>query len=132
VAPDVTDRPHSPARVLIVDDDPQIVEVLEELLAELGYDRQSAGTGPEALRLVPEFRPDVVLLDLGLPDMPGQVVLERLRGTDPGLPVVMLTGNTDTELARRTLAQGAFDYVEKPFSLTRLEQVLAAALAYRG
>jgi DNA-binding response OmpR family regulator len=118
--------------VLIVDDDPQIVKVLEELLAELGYDRQSAETGPEALRLVPEFRPDVVLLDLGLPDMPGQVVLERLRGTDPGLPVVMLTGNTDTELARRTLAQGAFDYVEKPFSLTRLEQVLAAALAYRG
>jgi two-component system C4-dicarboxylate transport response regulator DctD len=59
-----------------------------------------------------------VLLDLALPDMPGEVMLEHMRRADPALPVVMITGNTDAELARRTPAQGAFDYVEKPFSLT--------------
>jgi two-component system, NtrC family, C4-dicarboxylate transport response regulator DctD len=67
-----------------------------------------------------------------LPDIPDEIVLEQLSRADPRLPVVMITGNTDAELARRTLAQGAFDYVEKPFSLTRLEQMLEAALAYRG
>jgi CheY-like chemotaxis protein len=102
------------------------------MLAVLGYATRSAVTGPDALRFVPEFQPDVVLLDLGLPDMPGDVVLERLRRADPRLPVVMVTGNENPEVARRTLALGAFDYVAKPFNLTRLEQVLEAALAHRG
>jgi CheY-like chemotaxis protein len=131
VALDVTRRP-SPARVLIVEDDPQLVGVLAEMLAVLGYATRSAVAGPDALRFVPEFQPDVVLLDLGLPDMPGDVVLERLRRADPRLPVVMVTGNENPEIARRTLALGAFDYVAKPFNLTRLEQVLEAALAHRG
>jgi two-component system, OmpR family, response regulator len=61
----VTRRP-SPARVLIVEDDPQLVEVLAEMLAVLGYATRSAVTGPDALRFVPEFQPDVVLLDPGV------------------------------------------------------------------
>jgi DNA-binding NtrC family response regulator len=117
---------------LIVDDEPQIVSVLEEMLGEGGYITRAAETGPDALRLVPEFEPDVVLLDLALPGLRGEVVLERLRSTDPDLPVVIITGTADPEFAGRTLAQGAFDYVEKPFSLTRIEQVLEAALASRG
>jgi CheY-like chemotaxis protein len=119
------------ARVLVVDDEPQIVAVLGELLSELGYATRSAMTGPEALRLAAEFQPDAVLLDLALPDMRGELVLERLRRTTPNLPVIMVTGNDDPDLARRTLAQGAFDYIAKPFNLSRLQQVLEAALAYR-
>jgi CheY-like chemotaxis protein len=124
--------PPSPRRVLIVDDEPLITAMLNDVVSMLGYVAQVAGTGHEALRLVSEFRPDVVLLDVALPEMTGDVVLAHLRDADPHLPVVMLTGNTDAELARRTLAQGAFDYVAKPFDLARLAQVLEAALAFRG
>lgn len=119
------------ARVLVVDDEPQIVAMLGELLAELGYATRIAMTGPDALRLVAEFQPDVVLLDVALPHMRGEVVLEQLHHTRPLLPVIMVTGNDDPDLARRTLAQGAFDYVAKPFTLGRLQQVVEAALASR-
>ena len=87
---------------------------------------------PSALAIVPTYRPDVVLLDLAMPELPGDVVLERLKAADPGLPVIIVTGETDSERAQATLAGGAFDYVAKPFDLERLAQVLAAAVVYRG
>lgn len=122
----------SPARrVLSVDDDPGVASTLEEALGDLGYATRIAGTGPDALHLVPEFRLDVVLLDLAMPGMSGDGVLERLHQTDPDLPVIMVTANTDLKLAQRTLAQGALDYIVKPFDLERLAAVLEAALAYR-
>lgn len=97
----------------------------------LGYAVQLAGTGLDALGIVPEFRPDVVLLDMTLPDISGEIVLERLKGGNPHLPVVMITGITDPDLGRRVLAQGAFDYIAKPFKLDRLAQVLEAAITCR-
>lgn len=121
----------SRGRVLIVDDEPQVAAMLEAVVTALGYTARIAGTGPAALSLLPGFQPDVVLLDLGLPDMPGDVVLEQLRRTDPSLPVIMITGNNDDELARHTLTRGAFDYLGKPFKLERLGKVLEAALAHR-
>jgi DNA-binding response OmpR family regulator len=124
--------PSSPRRVLIVDDEPQVAAMLEHIVSMLGYVARVASTGPEALRLRLDFQPDAVLLDVTLPEMTGEVVLARLRDADPRLPVVMITGNTDPELARTLLAQGAFDYVAKPFNLTRLTQVLKAALAFRA
>jgi DNA-binding response OmpR family regulator len=124
--------PSSPRRVLIVDDEPQVAAMLEHIVSMLGYVARVASTGPEALRLRLDFQPDAVLLDVTLPEMTGEVVLARLRDADPRLPVVMITGNTDPELARTLLAQGAFDYVAKPFTLTRLTQVLKAALAFRA
>lgn len=105
--------------------------MLTDIVSMLGYAVRVARSGLEALRLVPEFAPDAVLLDVALPEMPGDVVLARLREAHPRLPIVMVTGNTDAELARRLLAQGAFDYVAKPFNLSRLAQVLEAALALR-
>jgi DNA-binding response OmpR family regulator len=124
--------PSSPRRVLIVDDEPQVAAMLEHIVSMLGYVARVASTGPEALRLRLDFQPDAVLLDVTLPEMTGEVVLAQLRDADPRLPVVMMTGNTDPELARTLLAQGAFDYVAKPFTLTRLTQVLKAALAFRA
>jgi DNA-binding response OmpR family regulator len=120
-----------PRRALVIDDEPSIAATLQELLIGLGYAVQLAETASAGLGLVGDFGPDVVLLDLGLPDTPGELVLERLRAVDPLLPVIMVTGNQDPELARRTLARGAFDYVAKPFNLQRLEQVLEAAWAFR-
>jgi DNA-binding NtrC family response regulator len=123
---------HSPGRVLIVEDEEQVAALLEDAVAEFGYGVRVAPTGVEALRLVPEFRPDVVLLDLALPEMSGDTVLQRLRQSDPHLPVIMVTGNTDMDVARRMLSLGAFDYVAKPFDLSRLGRMLEAALIYRS
>jgi CheY-like chemotaxis protein len=128
----MANRPHSPARVLIVDDDPNVLAVLRTLLAELGYSARLAGTGRDALRIFPGFKPDVVLMDMALLGLPGELVLECLRAADSYLPVVMVTGNADPELVRRTLPRGAFNYVAKPFNPPRLKQVLEAALAHRG
>ena len=115
------------ARVLVVEDEPHVAAVLHDALIDLGYAVQVAVNGAEALRLVPLYRPDVVLLDLALPNMPGDIVLGQLRLADPNLPVIIVTGNADIELAR-----GAFDYVAKPFDLEILARILAAALVYRG
>jgi two-component system OmpR family response regulator len=117
----------SPARVLVVEDEAEVAAVLCDALNDLGYAVALAVDGTEALRLVPLYRPDVVLLDLALPNMPGDIVLGQLPLADPNLPVIIVTGNADIELAR-----GAFDYVAKPFDLEILARILAAALVYRG
>jgi DNA-binding response OmpR family regulator len=118
-------------RVLVVDDEPQVAGMLNDVLTALGYDVLTAGTGADALRLVPGFRPDVVLLDLTLPGIPGEAVFDCLHAADAHLPVVMLTGNADSERASSVLARGAFDYIAKPFKLDRLRLVVKAALAFR-
>jgi DNA-binding NtrC family response regulator len=121
-----------PGRILVVEDELEVAALLEDAVAEFGYAVRVASTGQEALRLVPEFRPDVVLLDLALPELAGETVLQRLRQSDPHVPVIMVTGNTDMEVARRMLSLGAFDYVAKPFDLSRLDRMLEAALIYRS
>lgn len=120
------------ARVLVVDDEPRVAEILRDAMIDLGYAVCIAGNGAEALQLVSRYQPDVVLLDLSMPLISGDAVLERLREADPGMPVIIVTGNTDVERARATLARGAFDYVPKPFDLEILGRVLAAAVLYRG
>jgi DNA-binding response OmpR family regulator len=128
---DRSSMPESKGRVLIVEDELPVAAMLEAVVTALGYTTQVANTGADGLRILPEFRPDVVLLDIALPDVRGEIVLDRLRGTDRRLPVIMVTGNPDTTLARSTLAQGAFDYVVKPFSMERMREVLEAAMAFR-
>jgi DNA-binding NtrC family response regulator len=120
------------ARVLVVDDERSVAETLRDAVIDLGYAVCVANDGLEALQLVPRYQPDVVLLDLAMPQMAGDAVLERLREADPGMPVIIVTGNADVERARATLARGAFDYVPKPFDLEILGRVLAAAVVYRG
>src|SRR5262245_50060528 len=123
--------PSSRHRVLVVDDEPQIAAMLNDVLTTLGYAVQVAGTGPDALRAVPEFWPDVVLLDMALPGIPGELVLDCLHASDAHLPIIMMTGNSDPELARTVVARGAFDCIAKPFNLTRLRLVVKAALAFQ-
>jgi CheY-like chemotaxis protein len=121
-----------PARILVVEDEPEVGEVLRDALTDLGYATSLANDGAAALAMVPVYRPDVVLLDLSMPGIPGDVVLERLREIDPALPVVIVTANTEAERARATLAKGAFDYVSKPFDIEILARIVAAAVTYRG
>ncbi|MDQ0367274.1 response regulator transcription factor [Catenuloplanes indicus] len=112
----------SPVRVLVVDDESTLAELLSMALRYEGWDVRSAGDGGGAVRAAREFRPDAVILDVMLPDMDGLEVLRRLRGEAPEVPVLFLTAKDSVEDRIAGLTAGGDDYVTKPFSL---EEVVA-------
>jgi DNA-binding NtrC family response regulator len=109
------------ARVLLVDDDDVFRHVMTGELRRLGYEVVEAGSGAEALGQASEREPEVVLLDLRLPDMSGLDVLKGLRESAPASEVVMLTGHGSIDTAIESIRLGAFDYVVKPCPLGELE-----------
>ena len=117
------------AVVLVVEDDPDNLELIAETVRQLTYDVRRAKTAAEALQTVRQAPPDAILLDIKLPDATGTSGLDLLRKALPGVPIIMLTGNTDAVTARETLTHGAFDYITKPFDVGRLKTVLETALA---
>jgi two-component system, OmpR family, KDP operon response regulator KdpE len=114
-------------RILIVDDEPQIQRFLRLGLEAAGYDIVLAGDGADALRQSAAMNPDLVVLDLGLPDMDGKQVLERLRQWS-SVPVVVLSARDDEREKIETLDLGANDYVAKPFGIGELLARVRAAL----
>ncbi|MFF3349168.1 response regulator [Streptomyces sp. NPDC002779] len=114
-------------RVLVVDDDPTVAEVVSGYLDRAGYLVDRAGDGPDALARAAEHWPDLVVLDLMLPGMDGLEVCRRMRGQGP-VPVIMLTARGDEDDRILGLEVGADDYVTKPFSprelVLRVESVL--------
>jgi two-component system response regulator (stage 0 sporulation protein F) len=116
-------------RILIVDDEASVREVLCEYFVEQGYSVATASSGDEALGLVQQGAPDLVLLDVRMPGLDGVETLRRMRMLVPGLPVIMVTANEDVGLARETLKLGALDYVAKPFDFDYLERAIQAGLA---
>ena len=115
-------------RMLIVDDELPVREVLTEYFETQGYAVSTAADGHEAAAAFTRERPDVVLLDMRMPGMDGLEVLKRLREVDADVAVIMVTANEDIELARETLAVGAFDYVAKPFDFEHLARAVSAAV----
>ena len=111
-----------PVRVLVVDDESTLTELLSMALRYEGWEVQSAGDGTSAVRAVRSFRPDAVVLDMMLPDMDGLEVLRRLRGEASDVPVLFLTARDAVEDRIAGLTAGGDDYVTKPFSL---EEVVA-------
>jgi DNA-binding response OmpR family regulator len=118
--------------VLIVEDEQAVLDLLGDMVTSFGYEVRRASTAAEALRLAEFDGPAAIILDVGLPDAGGTSVLAWLRQRHPDIPVVMLTGNADENLARDALRQGAFDYITKPFNVVELERALRAAVASRG
>ena len=117
--------------VLAVDDDPAILRTLSINLRARGYDVETAGDGRSALQIVDERMPDVVILDLGLPDVDGVAVLRRLRSfTD--VPVVVLSARHGSDDKVEALDLGADDYVTKPFDTEELFARVRAALRRRA
>ncbi|MEV5079829.1 response regulator transcription factor [Streptomyces sp. NPDC056159] len=107
----------SPVRVLVVDDEPSITELLSMALRYEGWQIRSAGDGQGAIQSAREFRPDTVVLDMMLPDIDGLTVLRRLRHELPDVPVLFLTAKDAVEEGIAGLTAGGDDYVTKPFSL---------------
>jgi two-component system KDP operon response regulator KdpE len=106
-------------RVLIVDDEPQIVRALRVNLAARSYDVIAAGNGKQALEAVAQQHPDVVILDLGLPDLDGVEVIRGLRGWST-VPILILSGRLESQQKIRALDAGADDYITKPFNVEEL------------
>jgi len=118
--------------VLVVDDEPNIVDVIAMALRFQGFAVESAGTGADALAAVAAFRPDLIVLDVMLPDMEGFEVARRLGTGAARVPIVFLTARDATEDKVRGLTLGGDDYVTKPFSLEELVARIRSILRRAG
>ncbi len=112
----------SPLRALVVDDEPDLVDVLTRMLTYAGWSVRGAHDGADAVRIGKEFGPDAVILDVNLPDGDGFDVLRRLRTINPAVCVLFLTARDSVEDRIAGITAGGDDYVTKPFSM---EEVLA-------
>jgi two-component system, OmpR family, response regulator len=119
-------------RVLVVDDEPNIVEVITMALRFQGFEVESAGSGREALAAVASFRPHIMVLDVMLPDMEGFDVASRLGAQRAGVPIIFLTARDTTEDKVRGLSGGGDDYMTKPFSLEELVARIRTILRRSG
>ena len=113
------------ARILVVDDDTDLRQALGDRLGALGLQVTLTGSGADALRLVREEGPAVVLLDLVLPGMDGMAVLEAVRREDPDTAVIVLTAYGTIARAVEAMKKGPYDFVTKPFDPKHLEIVVA-------
>jgi two-component system OmpR family response regulator len=119
-------------RVLVVDDEPNIVDVVTMALRFQGFAVESAATGSEAITAVSSFRPDLIVLDIMLPDMEGFDVTQRLGAQHNRVPIIFLTARDATEDKIRGLTLGGDDYVTKPFSLEELVARIRSILRRAG
>jgi two-component system KDP operon response regulator KdpE len=117
-------------RVLIVDDEPPIVRVLKPSLVACGYEVAIAETGAAALSQVAQSPPDVIILDLGLPDIDGKRVIEQIREWSAA-PIIVLSARHESEERIASLDLGADDYVTKPFHMGELQARIRTALRHR-
>jgi two-component system OmpR family response regulator len=126
--PDVTAPTQAEARLLVVEDDPNIVELLSASLRYAGFDVETAHDGRHALRSAREFRPDLMVLDVMMPGLDGFDVVRRMGAEGLRCPVVFLTARDATEDKITGLTIGGDDYVTKPFSLDEVIARIRAVL----
>ena len=116
-------------KILIVDDEPDVRQLLYDFLTGKHYEVVLAADGLEAIDMVKREKPDLVLLDVVMPGMNGVEALHRIAEIAPPVRVIMVTANADIMLTSRLLAMGAVDYIPKPFDLEYLEQAVSIQLA---
>lgn len=116
-------------RVLVVDDEPEIRQVLLEFLTDRGYEVALAESGAAALEALDANRPDLVLLDVAMPGMDGVDTLRRIMARPSPVSVIMVTANADIAVTSKLLAMGAVDYIPKPFDLDYLDQAVSTQVA---
>lgn len=130
----IVSRSSTPARILVVEDDTQVRSLLTQMLRTLGYVVHGAGCSREALAEIDAAPPDLVLLDLHLPDGCGQSILEQIRndGRARFLPVIMLTGHSTRAERLQALATGVSDFMSKPFDSEELTVRIEALLRLKS
>ncbi len=117
------------AKILVVDDEPAVRRLIEQFLTDRGYEVRLAENGREALAAFDGFAPDVVLLDMAMPELNGVETLKRIAARYPALPVIMVTVNDDIPTTSQVLQLGAADYVPKPFDLDYLDQAISIQIS---
>jgi two-component system KDP operon response regulator KdpE len=120
-----------PLRILVVDDEPAILRFLRAGLGSQGYVLLEAETGQKALDTVRSKRPDIVVLDLGLPDIDGLQLIKRIRDAGSAVPIIVLSSRNDEAAKVQALDSGADDYVTKPFGIEELLARIRAAQRHR-
>jgi len=131
-APELTRPDGSPLRVLVVDDEVNIAELITMALRYEGFQVSAAHSGNDAVQTARDFDPDAIVLDIMLPDIDGLEVLRRVRLDDPDVPVVFLTARDAVEDRIAGLTAGGDDYVTKPFSLEEVVARLRALMRRAG
>jgi DNA-binding response OmpR family regulator len=122
-----------PKKILVVDDEPEVRKLMEHFLTGKGFEVRVAENGRLGLATLETFKPDLVLLDMHMPELDGAGTLREVARRWPTLPVIMVTVNEDVETTSRLLQLGAADYVPKPFDLDYREQAIGIQLsAARG
>ena len=116
------------ARILVVDDEPAVCEMLKIFLTKRNYEVYTALNGEEALSAVKEERPHIVLLDIKMPKMDGIECLKRIREVDKEVGVIMITAVKEEKIGREAMRLGAFDYITKPLNLDYLNNCLMIRL----
>jgi DNA-binding NtrC family response regulator len=120
------------ATILVIDDEQGIRDLLGTLLRRKGYDVVLAESGRKGLELFRQARPDLIVLDLKMPEMDGLTVLRQIRTLDLRKPVVILTGAGTADAAEQARALGVTEFIEKEFSLHRLGDALKRLLTLSG
>lgn len=115
-------------RILVIEDDPDLVEFLRTVLREQDFTVKSASKASEALKIIEKFEPDLTLLDLGLPDIDGQSLVRDLKKRFPRSPVIILTAQDDVNAKVKSFDRGADDYLTKPFETEELIARIKARL----
>ena len=115
--------------ILVVDDEPMVLDLFQKILSRERYTLLTASNGKEALELVCKKRPDLVILDLKLPDMSGIETLRRINRRNENPEVIIITGYGSMETARAAMRLGAYDYITKPFDIDYIRALIEDALS---
>lgn len=118
-------------KVLVVDNEQEFASTLAARLQLRKIEAESVFSGAEALAAVPLFMPDVIILDLQMPDMSGLEVLSQVKAIDPSIEVILLTGHGSFDAGLTSMELGAFDYIIKPVDLTQLMDKITEAYKKR-
>lgn len=115
-------------KILVVDDEKPIREMLKKFLSKKGYEVFEADNADDALKAVREQSPSIVLLDIRMPKADGTDVLKKIKDVNKDIGVIMITAVSETAIAEKCMELGAFDYITKPISLEYLEECILAKL----
>ena len=118
----------SNANVLIIDDEHSIVDTLSSILEDEGYDVNTASSGEKGLEMFSRHNPDVILLDVWMPDMDGIETLKQIRARDKEVSIIMISGHSNIDTAVHAIKLGAYDFLEKPLSLDKVLILIRRAL----
>ena len=113
-----------PTKVLVVDDDPDLQEILRICLGHWGFEVTSAANGDEGARLADSYHPDIVLSDVMMPDISGIDLLKFLLSQEPGRPVILMTGYSTSNMVAAAIKDGALDLLTKPLDYRKLKSIL--------